>query len=151
VKAWINIALLLILAIHSNPIFAAINPDSTNQWGYGYDSLLKDLNIWRLNPLVKVDSVGATSKGRAIWMVSITDSGDSLSLRENAQDRKHRIFIHARTHPSEVQANSMVSEFQALQSEKAKPLIGGESWISWVEPRLADYLVLETIFYPGKP
>src|SRR4051812_11753121 len=53
-------------------------PDSTHQWGYGYDSLLLDLEQWRQHPEVKIDSIGASVQGRAIWMVSITDASDSL-------------------------------------------------------------------------
>ncbi len=79
--------------------------DSTNKWGYGYDSLLKDLALWRLSPYVHVDSVGASSEGRALWMVSVSDHGDSLGASGNISSRKHRVFIHARTHPAEVQAN----------------------------------------------
>ncbi|MDB5048057.1 MAG: putative carboxypeptidase [Fibrobacteres bacterium] len=84
--------------------------DSTNHWGYGYDSLLRDLAIWRTHPFVKIDSIGASVEGRAIWMVSITDSGDSLGPIDDASSRKRRVFIHARTHPAEVQAHYVANE-----------------------------------------
>jgi hypothetical protein len=88
----------------------AAAPDSTNGWGYGYDSLLTDLAEWRKNPLVRVDSIGASVKGRAIWMVSITGPEDSLGSPGESGTRKHRVFIHARTHPAEVQAHYVAKE-----------------------------------------
>ena len=84
--------------------------DSTNGWGYGYDSLLRDLDEWRKNPLVRVDSIGASVKGRAIWMVTVTDSGDSLGKPGEPESRKRRVFMHARTHPAEVQAQYVTNE-----------------------------------------
>jgi hypothetical protein len=81
-------------------------PDSTNGWGYKYDSLLEDLAVWKTNPHVKVDSIGASVENRAIWMLTITDSTDSVA----AGHKKHRIFIHARTHPGEVQVNWVADE-----------------------------------------
>lgn len=84
--------------------------DSTNKWGYGYDSLLKDLGVWRKSPYVRVDSMGASSEGRALWMVSITGAGDSMGTAGIPSSRKHRVFIHARTHPAEVQANYISNE-----------------------------------------
>lgn len=78
--------------------------DSTNGWGYGYDSLLKDLDVWRADSNVRVDSIGESVQHRALWMVSITAPGDSVDRGGDLPQRKRRVFIHARTHPSEVQA-----------------------------------------------
>jgi hypothetical protein len=78
--------------------------DSTNGWGYGYDSLLRDLAAWRQDSNVRVDSFGASVQGRALWMVSITAPGDSTGRGGELPARKRRVFIHARTHPAEVQA-----------------------------------------------
>ncbi len=89
---------------------AVVTPDSTNGWGYGYDSLLRDLDVWRGNPFVRVDSIGASVKGRAIWMVSVTDSADSLGDPGEPGSRKRRVFMHARTHPAEVQAQYVANE-----------------------------------------
>lgn len=89
---------------------AAVAPDSTNGWGYGYDSLLNDLGKWRKSPFVKIDSIGASVEGRALWMVSITDSGDSLGPVDDASSKKRRVFVHCRTHPSEVQAQHIAGE-----------------------------------------
>ena len=69
-------------------------PDSTNAWGYSYDSLLVNLNQWRQNPLARVDSIGASVQNRALWRVTI---GDTTLPHP-------RVFVHARTHPAEVQA-----------------------------------------------
>jgi hypothetical protein len=88
----------------------AADADSTNGWGYGYDSLLRDLDEWRENPFVSVDSIGASVKGRAIWMVTVTDSTDSLGLPGEPETRKRRVFMHARTHPAEVQAQYVTNE-----------------------------------------
>lgn len=86
----------------------------TAHWGYGYDSLLRDLEEWRKSPYVKVDSIGATVQGRAIWSLAITEGGDSVGRPGDADGRKRRVFVHARTHPAEVQAfhisRSMISQ-----------------------------------------
>ena len=88
----------------------AAGPDSTNAWGYGYDSLLRDLGQWRKSPYVKIDSIGASVQGRALWMVSISDSSDSLGRPGDPSSRKRRVFFHARTHPAEVQAQYVSNE-----------------------------------------
>jgi hypothetical protein len=93
---------------------AAAAADSTNQWGYGYDSLLADLARWRKDPNVRIDSIGASVQGRAIWMVSITDHGDSLGPVDDSSSKKHRVMIHARTHPAEVQAFYIARETIAM-------------------------------------
>lgn len=103
---------------HAEPLFRASalrpgggqSPDSTDKWGYGYDSLLLDLEKWRRNPLVKVDSIGATVEGRAIWMLTITEGRDSVGKAGDPSWRKRRVFVHARTHPAEVQAHHISKE-----------------------------------------
>ena len=62
-------------------------------WGYGYDDLLSDLNIWAQSPYVIVDSIGATVQNRAIWELTISDNPGSSTYK--------RVYIHARTHPGE--------------------------------------------------
>lgn len=84
--------------------------DSTDGWGYGYDSLLRDLREWRRNPSVRVDSFGASAQGRALWMATISDSTDSLLPAEGRDGPKRRVFLHARTHPAEVQAQRVANE-----------------------------------------
>ena len=83
---------------------AALIPDSTNGWGYGYDSLLKDLALWKESPYMRIDSIGASVEGRALWMVTITEGEGPPG------GSKRRVFIHARTHPAEVQANYIAKE-----------------------------------------
>jgi hypothetical protein len=99
--------------------------DSTNGWGYGYDSLLSDLSVWRADSNVRIDSIGASVQHRALWMVSITAPGDSLGPGGALPERKHRVFIHARTHPSEVQAFWAAREairFLLSDEKKAKQM-----------------------------
>lgn len=84
--------------------------DSTNGWGYGYDSLLRDLDVWRGHRTVGLDSIGATLQGRAIWMVTISDSTDSLVVTALRDGPKKRIVFHARTHPAEVQSQRIANE-----------------------------------------
>jgi hypothetical protein len=58
-------------------------------------------------------------------MVSITAPGDSVGRGGDLPERKHRVFIHARTHPSEVQALWVAKEsirFLLSGDEKAKTL-----------------------------
>ncbi|HJM46397.1 MAG TPA: hypothetical protein QGH56_01065, partial [Candidatus Marinimicrobia bacterium] len=57
-------------------------------WGYGYDSLLVDLNRWGESPFVTIDSLGATVQNRALWELTISANPESSS--------NHRIYIHAR-------------------------------------------------------
>jgi len=68
-----------------------------DHWGYGYDSLLVDLQRWQQSPYVTVDSLGASVQNRALWQLTITADYPPTELRRT-------VFIHARTHPSEVQA-----------------------------------------------
>ncbi len=65
-------------------------------WGYNYDSLLVDLQRWAQSPYVQVDSVGASVQNRALWLLTITDT-------DPFTEPAYRIWIHARTHPNEVQ------------------------------------------------
>ncbi len=66
--------------------------DSQN-WGYGYDSLLVDLDRWGESPFVLIDSLGASVQNRGIWELTISDDPVSSTNR--------RIYIHTRTHPGE--------------------------------------------------
>jgi hypothetical protein len=66
-------------------------------WGYGYDSLLVDLERWRQSPYLIIDSLGASVQNRALWQLTITS--DTLP----GITHKRTVFIHARTHPNEVQ------------------------------------------------
>lgn len=64
-------------------------------WGYGYSNLLKDIDVWKKSSYVTVEEIGKSVQNRAIYMLTITASGK--------QESRKRIWIHARTHPSEVE------------------------------------------------
>jgi hypothetical protein len=72
-------------------------------WGYGFDSLKADLTRWGLSPFVHIDSIGATVQNRPIFMLTIEDTVPTFSPRA-------RVWIHARTHPNEVQGTWVTNE-----------------------------------------
>jgi hypothetical protein len=72
-------------------------------WGYGYDSLRVDLQRWQSSPYVTVDSIGASVQNRAVWELTITAATAPQAPRRT-------VFIHARTHPGEVQSFWVTSE-----------------------------------------
>ncbi len=74
-----------------------------NHWGYSYDSLLEDLPIWEASDYVQVSSIGQSTLGREVFELTISDFDDTKNL-------KHRIYIHTRTHPNEVQSFWVTSE-----------------------------------------
>jgi len=77
---------------------------ASGNWGYGYDTLLYDLSEWEKNPFVTVDSAGSSVQGRTLFVMTIQDTtADTLHLRQ-------RIWIHARTHPGEVQGTWVTNE-----------------------------------------
>ena len=65
-------------------------------WGYGYDSLLTDLQGWAQSPYVTIDSLGASVQNRALWQLTITSDIPPTVPRRT-------VHVHARTHPNEVQ------------------------------------------------
>ena len=90
-------------------------------WGYGYDSLLVDLERWQQSPYVQIDSAGASVQNRTLWLLSITDPAQGT-------EPKIRVWIHARTHPGEVQGfwvtneiiNTLLAETPAALNLRAK-------------------------------
>jgi len=76
-------------------------------WGYGFDTLRKDLTRWAASPFVRVDSIGESTQHRGLFMLTIQDTGMALTLRK-------RVWIHARTHPIEVQGTWVTNEIIAL-------------------------------------
>jgi hypothetical protein len=76
---------------------------ASGNWGYGYDSLRSDLSRWSKNPFVHIDSIGATVQNRTIYRLTIEDTLASGSPRK-------RIWIHARTHPNEVQGTWVTNQ-----------------------------------------
>ena len=67
-----------------------------DHWGYSYDSLLADLNIWSQSPYVSIDSLGASVQNRALWNLTVTSDTPPVLQRRT-------VHVHARTHPNEVQ------------------------------------------------
>lgn len=68
-----------------------------DKWGYSYDSLLIDIDYWQRFQQVSVTSLGESTLGRDIFELTITENPVTKS-------GKPRIYIHARTHPGEVQS-----------------------------------------------
>ncbi len=92
-----------------------------DHWGYGYDSLLVDLGKWARSPYVTVDSIGASVQNRGIWQLTITSVAPQVEPRRT-------VFVHARTHPGEVQSwwvtdeliNLLLSEDEFAQLVRRK-------------------------------
>jgi hypothetical protein len=87
---------------------ALAQPDSTNGWGYPLDSLTADLSRWRANPLMKVDSIGRSVQNRPIWRITVGEEQGVV---------KPRVFVHARTHPAEVQAFYVLREMMGYVAD----------------------------------
>lgn len=97
-------------------------------WGYGYDSLLKDLGRWGQNRNVTIDSIGASVQGRGIWELTITSAAPSAVPRR-------RIYIHARTHPGEIQSFRVTDEIiNYLLSDEEYPKMLLERTIFHIVP-----------------
>jgi len=76
-------------------------------WGYGYDSLRADLGRWSASPYVRVDSVGASVLSRALYVVTIEDTA-------HVPQPRRRVWIHARTHPGEVQSTWVTNQIVSI-------------------------------------
>ena len=74
----------------------------SHNWGYGYDSLLVDLERWGESPYVTIDSIGASVQNRALWELTISENPELSS--------NHRVYIHARTHPGEEESFGVTNE-----------------------------------------
>ena len=72
-------------------------------WGYGYDTLRTDIARWSASPFVHVDSVGASVQNRALYLLTIQDTASVPLPRK-------RVWIHARTHPNEVQGTWVTNQ-----------------------------------------
>ncbi|HCY74321.1 MAG TPA: hypothetical protein DHV28_00235 [Ignavibacteriales bacterium] len=76
---------------------------SPEYMGYSYDSLLADLELWRMSEYVKIDSIGLSVQGRPLWQLTISDDPNNL-------EGKRTIHIHARTHPQETEGFYVTDE-----------------------------------------
>jgi len=114
-KRKLNFILILILMMQFGTYLYSQNIDfdinngslekrsySVDNWGYGYNDLLKDLKDWNESEYINIDSIGSSVQNRALWELKITS--------ENNDDSKHIIYIHTRTHPNEVQSFWVVNE-----------------------------------------
>lgn len=78
-----------------------------DHWGYSYDSLLADLSLWEQSEFVTIESLGTSIQGRDIFELTISDFNIS-------NNNKKRVYIHARTHPAEVQSFWVSNEIITL-------------------------------------
>lgn len=78
-----------------------------DRWGYSYDNLLADINVWGQDKNTDIRSIGNTAQNRKIFELTVTDPNVANSA-------KHRIYLHARTHPNEVQSFKVVKEMIRL-------------------------------------
>ncbi len=78
---------------------------ATLNWGYSYDSLLADLQRWSQSPFVRIDSIGTSVQNRALYMLTIEDTVPSF---------RKRVWVHARTHPNEVQGTWVTNQLIEL-------------------------------------
>ena len=69
---------------------------SPEYMGYSYDSLILDLELWRVNEYVKIDSIGLSVQGRPLWQLTISSDPNNVA-------GKRTVHIHARTHPQETE------------------------------------------------
>jgi len=76
------------------------NVNVSNIYSYGYDSLMAQLNKWRQNPYIVIDSIGRSVQGRTVWMLSIKGE-------QNHTLPVYRVTVHARTHPDEIQSQML--------------------------------------------
>ncbi|MCJ7553308.1 MAG: T9SS type A sorting domain-containing protein [Ignavibacteriaceae bacterium] len=101
---------------------------SINNWGYSYDSLLADLEIWKLSPYVKIDSIGLSVMGRPLWRLTISDDP------ENILD-KRTVHVHARTHPQETEGFWVTDEMiKILLSESPEAQAIRETCVYYIIP-----------------
>lgn len=84
---------------------------SPEYMGYSYDSLLIDLELWRMSEYVKIDSIGLSVQGRPLWQLTISSDPNNVAA-------KRTVHIHARTHPQETEGFYVTEEMiEILLSE----------------------------------
>lgn len=94
---------------------------------YNYSYLQERIAEWKLNTFTKVDTLGITDKGFPIQQVTITDPSVP-----NAN--KHRIWIHARTHPGETPSSW---HFDGI----IQKLLSNDEVISYYRQNVIFYLI----------
>jgi len=98
-----------------------------DKWGYSYDSLLVDLSRWKQSPYVSIDSLGATVQNRALWELTITADYPAAVPRRT-------VYVHARTHPGEVQAFWVTDELIKL-------LLSEDEFARFMRDRCTFYII----------
>lgn len=106
----IRFVFTLALALPFAAPSAWAQPDSTNGWGYPLDSLHADLARWRGHSAMRVDSIGLSAQGRPLWRVTVGEEAGVI---------KPRVFVHARTHPAEVQSFYVLREMLHFVADTA--------------------------------
>jgi hypothetical protein len=76
---------------------------SPEYMGYSYDSLLADLELWKMSRYVKIDSIGLSVQGRPLWQLTISNDPNNVF-------GKRTVHIHARTHPQETEGFYVTDE-----------------------------------------
>ncbi|MFC2086327.1 M14 family zinc carboxypeptidase [Bacteroidota bacterium] len=82
---------------------AALYEHYGKHWGYSYDSLLNDIVQWETSDFIQIQSIGQSTLGKEIYELTISDFDETKNF-------KHRIYIHARTHPAEIQSFHVTNE-----------------------------------------
>ena len=128
--------------------------------GYSYDSLLLDLEKWRLSEYIKIDSIGLSVQGRPLWQLTVSDDPNNIS-------GKRTIHIHARTHPQETEGfyvtdeiiNILLSETEIAQTARANcvfyiiPMYNPDGVVLGLPRRNANNIDLESNWntFPPQP
>lgn len=94
---------------------------------YNYSYLQERIDEWRLSSFVKVDTLGITDNGFPIQQIMITDpTVPNLN--------KHRVWIHARTHPGETPSSW---HFDGI----VQKLLSNDEVISFYRQNVIFYLI----------
>ena len=133
---------------------------SAEYMGYSYDSLLVDLETWRLSEYVKIDSIGLSVQGRPLWQLTVSDDPNNIS-------GKRTVHIHARTHPQETEGfyvtdeiiNILLSESEIAQTTRANcvfyiiPMYNPDGVVLGLPRRNANNIDLESNWntFPHQP
>ena len=94
---------------------------------YNYSYLQERLAEWNLSALTKIDTLGMTDKGFPIQQITITDP-------VIPNEGKHRVWIHARTHPGETPSSW---HFDGL----VQKLLSDDEVISFYRQKIIFYLI----------
>lgn len=94
---------------------------------YNYSYLQERIEEWKQNQFVKVDTLGLTDKNFPIQQITITDP-------IIPDTNKHRVWIHARTHPSETPSSW---HFDGI----VQKLLSSDEVISYYRQKVIFYLI----------